>query len=57
MRIMEFYCRLRIFVRAPGYFTYLVTRHHLPHAIVVKLHVHKTDAATLTPEMVDSFGV
>ncbi len=35
----------------------MVTRLHLPHAIVVRLHVHKADVVILTPEAVDKVGV
>ncbi len=37
--------------RVPGYFTLLlVTRLHLPHAIVVRLHERKNNVVILTPE-------
>ncbi len=32
----------------------LVTRLHLPHAIVVKLHLHKSNVVILTPETTGS---
>ncbi len=37
--------------------SYLVTRLHLTHTIVVRLHVHKTDIVILTPKMAGSFSV
>ncbi len=37
--------------RAPGYFTwFLVSRLHLPRAIVMRLHVRKSSVDILTPE-------
>ncbi len=36
---------------------YLVTRLHLPHAIVVRLHVRKSHVVILTPETVGTVGV
>ncbi len=35
----------------------LVTKPHLWHAIVVRLHVHKADDVILTPEMAGKVGV
>ncbi len=35
----------------------LVTRLHLSHTIVVKLHVRKANVVILTPEMTDTVGV
>ncbi len=35
----------------------LMTRLHLPHAIVVRLHVRKGNVVILTPEMAGPFGV
>ncbi len=43
--------------RAPGYFAILVTRLHQPHAIVVKLHVRKSNVVILTPEKAGTVGV
>ncbi len=34
----------------------LVTRLHLPHAIVVRLHVCKINVVTLTPETAGTVG-
>ncbi len=34
-----------------------MTRLHLPHAIVVRLHVPEIHVVILTPETVDKFGV
>ncbi len=36
---------------------YLVTRLHLPRAIVVRLHVRKSNAVILTPETAVTVGV
>ncbi len=36
---------------------YMVTRLHLPHAIVVRLHVHKSNFVILTPETAVTVGV
>ncbi len=41
----------------PGYLTYLVTRLHMPHAKVVKFHVHKADVYILTSETAGTVGV
>ncbi len=35
----------------------LVTRLHLPHAMVVRLHVHKINVVILTPETASIVGV
>ncbi len=35
----------------------MVTRLHLPHAIVVGLHVRKSNVVILTPETADIVGV
>ncbi len=48
---------LKCSLRAPGYFTNSMTRLHLPHAIVVKLHAHYIDVFILTPETAEIFGV
>ncbi len=48
---------LRCSKRAPGYFTKSVTRLHLPHAIVVRLHEHKINIVILTPETAGTVGV
>ncbi len=42
----NFYLDLSYFIIAPGYFTLLVTRFHLPHAII--------DVVKSTPIAVDS---
>ncbi len=34
----------------------MVTRLYLPHAIVVRLHVHKSNVVILTPETAVKFG-
>ncbi len=36
---------------------WLVTGLHLPHAIVVRLHVRKSNTVILTPEKVGTFNV
>ncbi len=36
---------------------FLVTRLHLPHVIVMGLHVRKVNVVTLTPEKVTAVGV
>ncbi len=43
--------------RAPSYFTYWLTRFHIRHAIVVRLHAHKVDIVILTLEIAGSVGV
>ncbi len=43
--------------RAPGYFTQSVTRLHLPHVIVVKLHEHYAGIVFLTLDTVDVWAV
>ncbi len=42
--------------KATGYPTCLVMRLHLPHAVVVRFHVHNTDFVILTPELASSIG-
>ncbi len=37
--------------------TWILTRLHLPHAIVVRLHVHKSNVVILTPETAVDVGV
>ncbi len=44
-----------VVVVAPGYFT--LKRFHLPHAIVVRLHVRKSNVVILTPETAVTVGV
>ncbi len=37
--------------------SYLVTRLHLPHAIAVRLHVHKGNVVIFTPHTAVTVGV
>ncbi len=41
---------------APGYFTLFVTRHVLPHAIVMKLHEFKVLASKRRAKLVFELG-
>ncbi len=43
--------------RALGYFTKSVTKLHLPHSIVMKLHIRKSNVVILTSETAVAVGV
>ncbi len=43
--------------KASGYFTKSMTRLHLPHAIIVRLHGYLSEVVILTPETADMVGV
>ncbi len=58
MLAVDLYREIGIVPRgAPGCFTLLEIRFHLPHAIEVRLHEYYIDVVPLTPEISCSVGV